>query len=198
MVNRNEALESTEWQELPLEEQMGWKVPIGVMIDIPRLRAHHPVITVAEYLRLQGLSEDLERTKGIWDRDRYHSGNYIFSDIAPPELAGKPSLYVIHNDWYDNDVVRVDSLSPEMKARGDYVLSLTDPSKGQRGQFVNTGSGEVHEKLMAALQGRKVLEWDWTKNVLTGNGFVSSDDDETISRKLEENGWEVLYTYPNQ
>jgi hypothetical protein len=54
MVNKGDAIGWGEWRDLPIEQQMGFRIPIAVMLDIPHLRKTHNVITIAEYLRLQG------------------------------------------------------------------------------------------------------------------------------------------------
>lgn len=33
MVNRNDAVGSDEWRELPIEQQMAWRIPIEVRIS---------------------------------------------------------------------------------------------------------------------------------------------------------------------
>jgi hypothetical protein len=39
-----------------------------------------------------------------------------------------------------------------------------------------------------------VLSWDRSRQVLRDNGYGSLDDD-AAEKALNENGWEVLYTY---
>lgn len=97
MVNRGDALNSDEWRRLPLDEQMAWKMPLEVMIDLPKLRQRRNVILVSEYLRLHGLSPQLEASTGKWLRDVYHQGK------------DAPSLFIIKGYEFDRDVVLVDS-----------------------------------------------------------------------------------------
>ena len=47
MVNRGDAVGSDDWRVLPIEKQMAFRIPISIMIDLPHLRAHHPVVTVS-------------------------------------------------------------------------------------------------------------------------------------------------------
>ncbi|EJD55335.1 hypothetical protein AURDEDRAFT_140927 [Auricularia subglabra TFB-10046 SS5] len=98
MVNRGDALNSDEWRELPMEDQMAWKVPMGLMIDMKQLRKHHSVLLVSEYLRLHNLRPSLEASTGRWLRDAYHEGPHA------------PSLFVIQNTQIDpTNIVLVDT-----------------------------------------------------------------------------------------
>lgn len=79
MVNCNDMLDSNKWHSLPIKLQMGWKIPISDMLDLPLLCSRHPTILVSKFLRIHGLPEDIERSKGNWDREVYHGGNYMYS-----------------------------------------------------------------------------------------------------------------------
>ena len=52
-------------------EQQTWRIPVGLFVDIPRLREIVPVITVGEYLRYHHLPPSLEKINGHWDVDNY-------------------------------------------------------------------------------------------------------------------------------
>lgn len=67
------------------------------MIDISLIRRTRPIMTVADYLLLQGLPADRETSKGFWDRTNYHKDS-------------KPSLHVIPNGDYDAGISRVDKM----------------------------------------------------------------------------------------
>jgi hypothetical protein len=97
MVNRGDAVNSNEWRNLPIEKQMVWRIPISLMLDLPLLRTAHPIITVADYLRLHNISESVERIDGNWDHDRYHTHPNIFV----PANHSAPSLDIIQNHWFD-------------------------------------------------------------------------------------------------
>lgn len=75
MVNRGDAVGWGEWKKLPVEQQMGWRIPIEVMLDIPHLRSTRSVVLVSEYLRLQGLRVQQEWASGAWHTRDYHSGS---------------------------------------------------------------------------------------------------------------------------
>lgn len=201
MVNRNDAMESDEWRFVPHDEQMGWQVPMSMMIDLPRLRERHPTILVSEYLRIHGLPEDIERPKGNWDREKYHEGSYVFSSRSANQNhaeENRPSLYVIHNDWYQDNIARVDFLTTPMKSRGEYDLSLTDPEHDRVGAFRNTKEdSSVYQRLIAELGEERKVEWDKAKDILRDEG-IECDTDEEVGDALRENGWEVLYTYAPQ
>ena len=110
MVNRGDAIGLGEWRGLPIEKQMGWRVPIDMMIDLPHLQKTHNILRVHDYLLLHGLSPTLEWSNGAWHPD-YHSS------------TPKPTLHTIPNHEYDpQHVVRVESLSglgPINRAVGD-------------------------------------------------------------------------------
>lgn len=90
---------------------------MSVMIDLNHLRTHHPVITVAEYLMLQGLDPEHETGNGAWDVNNYHNHTRITDtgqelDERDEEVV-KPSIKVIPNDAFDpSGTIRVDRLPP--------------------------------------------------------------------------------------
>ncbi|KAH7105228.1 hypothetical protein BKA62DRAFT_692126 [Auriculariales sp. MPI-PUGE-AT-0066] len=123
MVNRGDALHKDEWRKLPLEQQMGWKLPLGLMIDLPKLRQRHNVLLVSEYLRLHGLGPDLESSTGKWDREAYHSG---------PQ---HPSLYILEGEYSDPaGQLLVDTL-PKDSIRRNSVNSKTKSKLEQAGKM---------------------------------------------------------------
>ena len=107
MVNKNDALGLDEWRELPMEQQMGFRIPITVVLDLARLRARGPVITALEYLRLHGQGPEAESTSGTWPRRPYH----MYPNVFESNQTNGPSLFVIENHWYD----------PENTNRVDYI-----------------------------------------------------------------------------
>ncbi|KAF9520537.1 hypothetical protein BS47DRAFT_1287025 [Hydnum rufescens UP504] len=153
MVNRGDAMGSDEWRELPIEQQMGWRIPINVMTDFKHLRSNYNVITIREYLLLHGLDPELERSNGAWGRDIYHSSD------------PKPSLAVIPNDEYDpSGILRVDRLPPVPKEvigggmvasvlheamGGNVLINLDDARNTLQDKGINTWSSEeeFHEAL---------------------------------------------------
>ncbi len=78
MVNRGDAVGSDDWRDLPMENQMAFRIPISIMMDLPHLRAQHPVITVSEYLRLHEQDPEVESSTGSWERELYHSHPNVF------------------------------------------------------------------------------------------------------------------------
>ncbi|KAG1744265.1 hypothetical protein EDB19DRAFT_1632903 [Suillus lakei] len=189
MVNRGDATGSDEWRQLPIEQQMAWRIPVSLMFNLTHLRETHAVITVSDYLRLHNISVDVETTNGRWDTDLYHRGVDIFSDSG-----AEPSLYVIKNEWYDAGVVRVDQLPQTMRERGGW--NITHGSVGSWATKEETPlSLALHD---AMTSGASVLDWD-TALIVVGDENepigVESSSDGRIASILEENGWEVLYTY---
>ena len=54
MVNMGDAIHSEDWRGLPIEEQMGFRIPISIVVNMTNLRHRQPIITASEYLRLHG------------------------------------------------------------------------------------------------------------------------------------------------
>ncbi|KAK0505188.1 hypothetical protein EDD18DRAFT_1060580 [Armillaria luteobubalina] len=167
MVNRGDALGSDEWRELPIEEQMGWVLPINLMINITHLRESHPVITVSDYLRLHGTDPTAEASNGQWQRDRYHA-----SDVKNVFTGKTPELYVIQNEWYDQEIIRVDRIPEEIKTR---------KRKDEAHRVHTTFEGDLPENI--------ALDWDRTQEIL------NIWDDRELEKVMVENGWEVLHTF---
>ncbi|KAG6379179.1 hypothetical protein JVT61DRAFT_11621 [Boletus reticuloceps] len=192
MINRGDAINSDEWRNLPEEQQMGWKVPMSVMLNLTHLRRSHPVITVAEYLRLHDLSPELELSNGQWDTQKFHQNPSVDDTQGKP-----PSLHVIENGWYDpQDLNRVDGLTEEMKSRGQWDSLLGDPAKDEHGGWPSPIRSNAYLALEQALSGRQhVLEFDRARSVLQSNGIRGVTSDEGLIQVLNDNGWEVLYTF---
>ncbi|KAF8321613.1 hypothetical protein DL93DRAFT_2051313 [Clavulina sp. PMI_390] len=106
--------------EHPPPHQMGWLIPIEVMVDLANMRKHVPVLTISQYLTLNGLSTDLETRNGLWDRINYHSSTVNRTS---------PSLAVVPNKEFDHDLelLRVDTLpenlatSPKLDAHASRI-----------------------------------------------------------------------------
>lgn len=189
MVNRGDATGTDEWRQLPIEKQMAWRIPVSLMFNLTHLRETHAVITVSDYLRLHNISADVETTNGHWDTDLYHRSANIFSDSRV-----EPSLYVIKNEWYDAGIVRVDQLPQTMRERGGWNIT-----HGQVGSWATTEETPLSKALHDAMaSGASVLDWD-TVLVVVGDDNDSVETESSsaggIASTLEENGWEVLYTY---
>jgi hypothetical protein len=193
MVNHGDAVGSDEWRKLPMDEQMSWRLPISVMLNLTHVRLKQPVITVSEYLRLHNIPEDAERSNGHWDRTRYHQNPSIYD-----QTSRRPTLSVIENWWYDPwEINRVDFIPDDVKLRGGWSSQGGDSNKGEVGSWQDQPKTAVYAALEAALPTRpKVLSWDRAFQVLQDHGLTwegqSSSGMENI---LHENGWEVLFTY---
>lgn len=193
MVNRGDAVNSDEWRYLPMDSQMAWRLPISVMLNMTLLRNVQPVITVSEYLRLHNMSETMEESNGHWERHKYHLNPYIFSN-----MNSTPSLHVIENQWYDPlNINRVDVIPEDMKRRGGWSAEGGDSLKDEIGMWKETPKTALSSALEAAFPDRpRILDWDRARQVLEQNGYVrEAQTDEGIERILNENDWEVLYTY---
>ncbi|KAF8340001.1 uncharacterized protein EI90DRAFT_2907527 [Cantharellus anzutake] len=170
MVNRGDAIGWDEWKILPIEEQMGWRVPISVMLDLNRLRHFHPVVTVAEYLQLHDLDLSKELPNGRWGRTEY---------LQKPD---HPSLFIIPNKDFDHgkygDLVRVDKLPPPPPGGPSEPTDITKI---------------LLEELKAS--GRHTINIDGAKSVLEFQNSKAWGTEAELENILEREGWLVLYTF---
>lgn len=193
MVNRGDATHSDEWRNLPMEQQMAWKVPISIMFDLTHLQQTHAVITTEDYLRLHDLSPDVESTDGRWDVDAYH--------VRGVTGGLSPSLHAIDNDWYDSGImVRVDNIPEDMRQRGGWSEQAGgNPSRDQVGAW--TGPKPEDSPVFRALTehvpfGRPLISWDTVRRVVEDDERITSTSSvDEIGDVLRENGFEVVYTY---
>jgi hypothetical protein len=193
MINHGDAVHSDEWRNLPINEQMSWRLPISTMLNMTLLRQTQPVITVSEFLRLHNLSETTEASDGHWDRVGYHVNPYIFENTSRT-----PSLHVVEEKSYDpREVNRVDMLPTDMKKRGGWSAEGGDPSRGEVGKWGDISKTALYSALEGALQAwPKVLHWDRARQVLQQRGYTHEiETDQGMEQVLNENGWEVLYTF---
>lgn len=195
MVNRNDAIGLDEWRELPLDEQMGWRVPTTEMLNITLLRQYQPVILTGEFLSLHNLSAATEQNNGAWDRYKYHMGTYLFGQYP----GRHPALFVIENTWFDpGDVHRVDRLPPYLKSS-----ELWDPAGGNRNTAQIGGWKDVEitptaAKLGAAVRdGRRLLDWHEAKWAVSDELRLVDPtmSDVALKTLLEDNGWYVMHTF---
>ncbi|TFY57376.1 hypothetical protein EVG20_g8576 [Dentipellis fragilis] len=196
MVNRGEAIGWSEWSSLPLEQQMGWRIPMSLMLNMTLLRQAHPSILVSDYLRLHGLPLETEFSNGAWQRESYHKNPTVFETNG----SKTPSLFVIENKWYDpTGSIRVDSIPDNMKLRGHWSHASMSDETGPTGRWAEQTETPAFKLLMTALPENKfVLDWEAARGALTaGDGDETWDveSDEDLEKVLLDNGWEVLYTF---
>jgi hypothetical protein len=194
MVNKNDAIGWDEWRELPIEQQMAFRIPISVMVNITHLRSRHPVVTASEYLRLHGQDPETESSSGFWLRQSYHSHPNVFET----NKTKTPSLFVIENHWYDPaGINRVDYIPEAMKIRGN--LEHHSGPDGSAEYWPPLEPTELSSQLAAALpENRFVMEWSAAKNVLNSSDLVDKvhlNDDKFVEEVLNAQGWEVLHTF---
>ena len=193
MVNRGDALGSDEWRELPIEKQMAFRIPISIMFDLPHLRAHHPIITVSEYLRLHGLDPEGESIRGHWQRESYHAHPNVFES----NKTKMPSLFVIKNKWYDpSGSTRVNYIPQAMKERGHWEPYSPSQSQETGGYWPFVVPTNLSRRLANVSSG--ILDWDAAKRVLSSSELepeLNLDDDKVVEDILNANGWEVLHTF---
>jgi hypothetical protein len=196
MVNRGDAVGVDDWRELPIEQQMAFRIPISIMFDLPHLRAHYPVITVSEYLRLHGLDPEGESSRGSWLRELYHSHPNVFES----NKTKTPSLFIIENQWYEpSGSNRVDYIPEAMKERGNWERYSPSQSQESGGYWPFVEPTEISQRLTNALRDfPAVLDWDTAKHILGTSELESEvdlEDDKVVEDVLNANGWEVLHTF---
>ncbi|KAH8993698.1 hypothetical protein EDB92DRAFT_1979327 [Lactarius akahatsu] len=198
MVNKGDAIGSDEWREMPIEKQMGFRIPISVIVNITHLRSRQPVITASEYLRLHGQDPESESSSGVWPRQSYHTHPNVFET----NKTKTPSLFVIENHWYaPTGIVRVDYIPEEMKKRGGLERHHgPDKYDGSAEHWPPLEPTELSTYLTETANGIGFpLDWYTAKYVLKNShliGDVNLDYDDVVDKVLNAHGWEVLYTFP--
>ncbi|KAH9021768.1 hypothetical protein EDB84DRAFT_1565207 [Lactarius hengduanensis] len=194
MVNKGDAMRSGQWDGLPIEQQMGFRIPISVMVNITHLRSRQPVITASEYLRLHGQDPESESGSGYWPRQSYHTHPNVFET----NKTKTPSLFVIENHWYNPiNTTRVDYIPEAMKRRGK-LERHSEP-------YHYSGSAEFWPpqeatELSVFLRWRgSVMDWGTARSVLEEKshlvGDVNLHDDQAVEELLNAHGWEVLHSF---
>lgn len=202
MLNKGDMFGWDNWRDLPIEQQVGWRIPIQMMINITQLRRFQPVITTAEYLQYAGLPSALETASGYWNRSAYHQSPDPYVSHGDRTL-GKPTLFVIENAWYDSGVTRVDTVPDTMKERGGWIAG--DVSVVQASRWESRDSDAAQLLLKSLLLDKDVVEWDEARSAVrdlavqmpesVGAYSPNLESDEFIEEILNQNGWEVLYTF---
>ncbi|KAH8991482.1 hypothetical protein EDB86DRAFT_3046284 [Lactarius hatsudake] len=198
MVNKGDAIGSEEWRELPIEKQMGFRIPISVIVNMTHLRSRQPVITASEYLRLHGQDPESESSSGFWPRESYHTHPNVFET----DKTKTPSLFIIENHWYQpRDTVRVNYIPEQMKKRGGLERHPgPDNYDASAEHWPPVEPTELSIKLAETAVDRGFpLDWDTVKDVLKSSdliGDVNLDYDDDVEEFLNAHGWEVLYTFP--
>jgi hypothetical protein len=195
MVNRGDATGSDEWRELPIDQQMAFRIPISVMVNTTHLRNRQPVITASEYLRLHDQDPDNETSDGFWHRDLYHTQANIFET----NKTRTPSLFVIEKHWYGpQGTHRVDYIPEAMKRRGNLDLHPGQDNYHSSAEYwPPVEPTELSGNLL--LRGSS-LDWRIAKSILVNSldlvGDLNLGDDEAVEEVLNAHGWEVLHTFP--
>ncbi|KIJ67623.1 hypothetical protein HYDPIDRAFT_84420 [Hydnomerulius pinastri MD-312] len=179
-VNRGDATHKDEWRHLPLNEQAAWRVPISLMFNLTHLRETHSVMLISEYLRLHGLSPELEASDGQWDQKGYHQ-----------EVAGykAPSLHVIANKEFDEKISRVDMIPDDMRHRGGWQADSGWKDNMKSPAYMSL------EAVLPQEDTKRFLDLSTAKRIVETEAHMQISTDEELVTALRENGWEVLYTY---
>ncbi|KAI9512605.1 hypothetical protein F5148DRAFT_1373098 [Russula earlei] len=196
MVNKNDAIGWEEWRKLPYEQQMAFRIPISIMLDLPRLRQRYPVITASEYLRLHGQDPSSESSNGFWLREQYIAHPNVFQS----NKTKTPTQFIIENRWYDpRGTHRVDYIPQEMKNRGKWGRRPWLDIGGTVGYWPPEDPTEISNRLKNALpEGKFIMDWDTAKSALKVSGLgpeMDLNNDDVVENILNTNGWEVLRTF---
>ncbi|KZT62506.1 hypothetical protein CALCODRAFT_425968 [Calocera cornea HHB12733] len=154
----------------------GWKVPLGVMLDLPHLRSRHNVLLYSEFYALYSLPPSTENWLGTFNRlSLYGTGLSIHSvpnsHFAPP------------------NVLRVDRL-------------VKPPTAWVGG----TELGEkVRKRMLERLDEGGAMDWDdakvccWRTFCLQlAGGPIDTRHDWEIEKALNEAGTEVVYSFKGE
>ncbi|KZO97527.1 hypothetical protein CALVIDRAFT_536116 [Calocera viscosa TUFC12733] len=120
-VNRGDALGTDEWRQLPEEDQQGWMMPIGRMMDMDRLRGMGwNLVTGKEFALLEGL--------GPWELSNGSFPMHLPALSAQDNNNGTRSPLTIHhisNYAYEpKNTLRIDHPlpPPPVPPRGSKVV----------------------------------------------------------------------------
>ena len=196
MVHRGDAVYRDEWCDLPIDKQMAFRLPISIMLDLPRLRARHPVIILSEYLRLHGLDPEIEASNGQWQRELYHTQPNIFES----NRTNTPSLFVVESYRYMPwGTTRVDYVPQAMKDRGNWQPHSMSEIQETTEYWPFVVPTDISTRLREVRQMQGEMNWDTVKVTLRAASElvpdVNLDDDEALEKVLNVNGWEVLHTF---
>lgn len=111
------------------DEQVAWRLPISLMLDMSLIRRQHSVITVAEYLKLHQLDLALEVLNGSWSESAYHGGPF------------KPTLHALTQEGWDSGFVRVDRELLVPTVEHDSVYDALHAQLGE-GTFLSLGQAQ--------------------------------------------------------
>ncbi|KAI9439114.1 hypothetical protein H4582DRAFT_1813373 [Lactarius indigo] len=199
MVNMDDATGLDHWRIFPADQQMGFRIPISVIVNMTHLRNRQPVITASEYLRLHGQDPESESSSGFWPRQSYHTHPNVFET----NKTKTPSLFVIENDWYEpRGTIRVDYIPEAMKRRGK-LERHPGPNNydGSTKYWPPLESTELSRDLVETLRWHNsAMAWYVAKYVVESSdldGEVNFDDDGTVEELLNAHGFEVLHTFRN-
>ncbi|KAI9450389.1 hypothetical protein BJY52DRAFT_179566 [Lactarius psammicola] len=197
MVNMGNATGLDQWRVLPVEQQIGFRIPISVMVNITHLRNRQPVITASEYLRLHGQDPESESSSGFWPRQSYHTHPNVFGT----NKTKTPSLFVIDNDWYEpRGTIRVDYIPEAMKRRGKLKRRPgPDNYDGSTEYWPPLKPTELSSNLVEIMRWHdSVIPWYAAKNVVKSFDLgvkENLDDDGVVEKLLHAHGFEVLHTF---
>ncbi|KAI0275081.1 hypothetical protein BC834DRAFT_965522 [Gloeopeniophorella convolvens] len=196
MVNKGQAIGWDAWKGLPIEQQMGFRIPISLMLNLTHLRERHPVITVADFLRYHDKDPMEESSSGMWQRWGYQTNPNVFET----NKTKIPTSYVIENHWYDpKGTNRVDFIPEAMKTRGRWERVTNNENQGPVGHWPPIEPTELSITLATAMpEDKSVMDFNAARGVLMSAGLEDEfnlDDDEVVEGLLNAHGWEVLHTF---
>lgn len=171
---RSEEIGKGDYFYLPENEQQTWRLPIGLMVDISRLRRFVSTITVGEYLRYHNLPPSLERLDGHWDVNSYRTLSRGFAGEPAKNLS---IVTLWSKDYEPEDIIRVDSLP-----RGPKALP-------------NVEHQPIYKAIKERLNGHKTVFLDEAKQVIRDRSLGTWNSDKELNDLLMINGWGIVHTF---
>ncbi|KAF8316114.1 hypothetical protein DL93DRAFT_2056528 [Clavulina sp. PMI_390] len=170
---RSEEIGKGDYFYLPEDEQQTWRLPIGLMVDIPHLRRSHSVITVGEYLRYHNKPPTEERLDGHWDK------RYLWIPASETNPVGRnlTEVTLLAKDYEPKEIVRMDALP-----------------KGPQAD-ANVETKPIYKAIAAALSDHKTVFLDQAKEIIRSENLGHWNSEQELSDLLRRNGWSIVYTF---
>ena len=195
MVNRKDGSDS--WKGVPIEQQMGFRIPISVIVNMTHLRNRQPVITASDYLRLHGQDPESESKNGFWSHQHHHTPPNVFE----ANKTNTPSLFIIEDKWYQYEGTnRVNYIPEAMKRRGNLERIPKPENYDLDDYWPPIEPTGLSRRLAAKLPSEfSTIDWRAVEEVLGNSidlvGEVNLNDNKAVEEVLNTHGWEVLRTF---
>ncbi|QRV96590.1 O-FucT domain protein [Ceratobasidium sp. AG-Ba] len=209
-----EAAHGFEWFDHPFDEEYLFRVPLGTVLDLDRLRAgpsqndwtpkrggvvHWPVITVSEYLQLHGLDPQIEIHNGYWNRVDYQlpPGTNVtaYHEALAAEEAAKQEA-----EKAPSQTQNITPRSPHASSGLRRAIKAVQVHKRLTRSI--EGGSTLYEMLnqewdatplvrvddLQALHGYNAQDWSWVNRsfVLSGTGAQDNERSQKLFMRLNQ------------